>query len=81
MHDGSLSLNASSFARQQAFFLAFDTGLRPIVGQQRTVTPEAAGEAAVLRRIDLLVARPDAGDCDLVVKGVPSRFRRRTPGS
>jgi YVTN family beta-propeller protein len=51
----------------EAFMLAFDSNLAPIVGQQVTLTasnPSAAGP-----RIDLLTARANAGECDLVAKG------------
>jgi hypothetical protein len=55
--------------RQQvaAFLLAFDSNLAPIVGQQ--ITLSAANAAAVSPRIDLLAARANAGECDLVAKG------------
>jgi DNA-binding beta-propeller fold protein YncE len=49
------------------FMLAFDSNLAPIVGQQVTLT--GASGAEVGARIDLLVARADAGECDLVAKG------------
>jgi len=52
----------------EAFVLAFDSNLAPIVGQQATVTsinfPSQSG------RLDLLVDRAAAGECDLVVKAV-----------
>lgn len=51
----------------EAFFLAFDSNMAPIVGQQITLT--AALAAQVNPRIDLLVARADAGECELVAKG------------
>ncbi len=52
----------------EAFQLAFDSNVAPIVGQQITLT---SGNAAVAGpRIDLLAARADAGECDLVAKGV-----------
>jgi hypothetical protein len=54
----------------EAFLLAFDTGLRPAVGQQVSATPSTFNDTAVVNRINLLVARDEAGDCDLVVKGV-----------
>jgi DNA-binding beta-propeller fold protein YncE len=54
----------------EAFLLAFDTGLRPAVGQQVTATPSTFNDANVVGRISLLIGRDDAGDCDLVVKGV-----------
>jgi len=53
----------------EAFLLAFDTGLKPAVGQQVSLTPATVNDAAVNARIDLLIARDEAGDCDLVVKG------------
>jgi DNA-binding beta-propeller fold protein YncE len=49
------------------FQLAFDSNLAPIVGQQTTLTRDNG--AAVGARIDLLIDRARAGECDLVVKG------------
>jgi hypothetical protein len=46
---------------------AFDSNLTPIVGQQVTLTD--TNGATVGPRIDLLIARATAGDCDLIVKG------------
>jgi DNA-binding beta-propeller fold protein YncE len=51
----------------EQFMLASDTNLAPIVGQQVTVT--AANRPVASARVDLLMARADAGECDLVVKG------------
>ncbi len=51
----------------EAFMLAFDSNLAPIVGQQTTLT--SANGATVGPRIDLLIARAAANECDLVVKG------------
>jgi hypothetical protein len=51
----------------EAFILAFDSSLRPIVGQQITLTGSNA--ATVGPRIDLMLQRDDAGDCEVVVKG------------
>jgi DNA-binding beta-propeller fold protein YncE len=48
------------------FLMAFDSNLKPIVGQQTTLTQATSG--AVGARIALLVSRADAGDCDLVAK-------------
>ena len=50
----------------EAFLLAFDSNLAPIVGQQVTLTRQNA--AAVGPRLDLLIARADADECDLVAK-------------
>jgi YVTN family beta-propeller protein len=51
----------------EQFVLAIDSNLRPIVGQQITLTDTNA--ATVNARINLLINRAAAGDCDLVVKG------------
>src|SRR5262249_15628888 len=51
----------------EAFLLAFDSNLAPIVGQQ--VTLSAANGAVTHPRIQLLRERADTGECDLVVKG------------
>jgi hypothetical protein len=51
----------------EQFLLAFDSNLAPIVGQQ--ITLDATNGGVVGPRIDLLVARAAAGECDLVVKG------------
>lgn len=51
----------------EAFLLAFDSNMQPIVGQQ--VTLSAATAVAVSPRIALLMARAEAGDCELVAKG------------
>lgn len=60
----------------EAFLLAFDSNLKPIVGQQITLTQSSA--ATVGPRIDLLEARAAAGECDLVatalVRGQPTGF-------
>jgi YVTN family beta-propeller protein len=54
-------------AQVEAFMLAFDSNLAPIVGQQITLTN---GNAAVVgARISLLLARAAVGECEVVVKG------------
>jgi len=50
-----------------AFMMAFDSNLAPIVGQQ--ITRTSANGATVDPRITLLVQRADAGECDLIAKG------------
>ena len=50
----------------EQFLLASDTNHAPIVGQQITLTEDNAGSVAA--RIDLLLARADAGDCELIAK-------------
>ncbi|MEW6271802.1 MAG: hypothetical protein AB1689_21170 [Thermodesulfobacteriota bacterium] len=54
----------------EQFLLAFDTGLKPAVGQQVSLTAADVNDAAVLARLQLLVERDEAGDCDLTGKGV-----------
>ncbi|HEX2642742.1 MAG TPA: hypothetical protein VHU81_07100, partial [Thermoanaerobaculia bacterium] len=49
------------------FLFAFDSNLAPVVGQQTTLTK--TNGAVVGGRIDLLIGRAGAGECDLVVKG------------
>jgi hypothetical protein len=49
-----------------AFLHAFDSNLAPIVGQQATLS--GVGDTAAELRVDLLIARADAGECDLVAK-------------
>jgi DNA-binding beta-propeller fold protein YncE len=51
----------------EAFLLAFDSNLAPIVGQQTTLTKD--NTTVVGPRIDLLIDRARAGECDLVAKG------------
>jgi DNA-binding beta-propeller fold protein YncE len=50
----------------ESFVFAFDSNLAPVVGQQVTLTRDDAAVAGP--RIDLLAARADAGECDLVAK-------------
>jgi len=51
----------------ESFVLAFDSNFAPIVGQQITLTSTNAATADP--RIDLLLQRAAAGECDVVVKG------------
>jgi DNA-binding beta-propeller fold protein YncE len=50
----------------EQFLLAFDSNLKPIVGQQ--VTLRSTNQAAAGPRINLLLARADAEDCEVVAK-------------
>ena len=79
LHDGSIDtirrfLGASVFTltnqeqnQLERFMLVFDSNLFPIVGQQITLT--ATSPAAVGTRIDLMLARDDLNECEVVVKG------------
>lgn len=51
----------------EAFLLAYDSNLAPVVGQQVTLTKTNGAVAGP--RIALLIARANAGECDLTVKG------------
>ncbi|HLJ47414.1 MAG TPA: hypothetical protein VKU01_15465 [Bryobacteraceae bacterium] len=67
---GGIPANAAGqkIRRQlEAFLLAFDSNLAPIVGQQITLS-QTNGDAAG-PRVDLFESRALAGECDLVVKG------------
>jgi DNA-binding beta-propeller fold protein YncE len=82
LHDGSaptlkIFLQAAVFQLTntqendlEQFMFAFDTGHKPAVGQQVTAAPSNWNAAATIARIDLLIGRDDAGQCELVVKGV-----------
>ena len=48
----------------EQYLLVFDSNLFPIVGQQITLTADNSNE--VSSRIDLMVARASAGECDLI---------------
>jgi hypothetical protein len=89
LHDGSVSslddfFKASAFQfpnqtaidNMVAFMLAFDTGLAPAVGQQVTATATTFTDMTVVGHITLLLGRADAGDCDLVAKGVAAGVAR-----
>jgi DNA-binding beta-propeller fold protein YncE len=49
------------------FLISLDTGLAPAVGQQVTIGASPSSDR--LKRLDLLVGRDAAGDCDLVFSG------------
>ncbi len=51
-----------------AYLLSFDTGLAPAVGAQVTFNG-GPGDAARVARMDTLIIRQPAGDCDLVAHG------------
>ena len=72
-HDGSVGFYNGNPEIEQ-YLLAFETRLAPIVGQQ--VTIDAGNSAARAARVDLMVARAAAGDCDLTVKGVQNEQAR-----
>ena len=86
LHDGSVdtifrfhsanafSIGAPEAANLEQFMLAFDSNLKPIVGQQVTLTSTNA--AAAGPRINLMIAQAAAGACELTVKGVLAGVQR-----
>ncbi len=58
----------------EAFMMAFDTNFAPIIGQQ--VTRSSTSLPDVDASIDLLVQRANAGEADIVVKGIVSSEAR-----
>jgi MYXO-CTERM domain-containing protein len=79
------SLDVLERKNMEAFLMAFDSDLAPIVGQQITLTDQSS--AQVDNRVDLLIARSatpftvplqgEATECDLVVSGVVNGEARR----
>ena len=49
----------------------------PAVGRQETVTAANKNNGAVITTINTLIAQAEAGNCDVIVKGVARRRRRR----
>jgi YVTN family beta-propeller protein len=86
LHDGSVDtifrfhgatvfdLNVSERQNMEQFMLAFDSNLAPIVGQQITLTNGNA--ATVGPRIDLMIARAVANECEVVAKANVGGFQR-----
>jgi hypothetical protein len=86
LHDGSVDTmerfhRATVFSNTQVqaqqleqFMFEMDSNLKPIVGQQITLT--STNSATVGPRINLLLARDTAGDCDLTVKGTIAGLQR-----
>lgn len=65
-----LGIDPAGFAARRAlasFLLAYDSNLRPIVGQQLTLDASSAPSGSA--RLELLRQRAEAGDCDLIAKG------------
>jgi DNA-binding beta-propeller fold protein YncE len=79
LHDGSIdtvfrflsatvfnTINDTQQRNLEAFALAFDSNLAPVVGQQ--ITLSATNAALVTTRLNLLIARAAANECDLTAK-------------
>lgn len=66
----SLTSTPEATMRKQMiqFMFAFDSNLKPVVGQQVTLNQANAGDSDVINRIDLLIGQALAGNADLIVK-------------
>jgi hypothetical protein len=67
LSSGTGVCHASGFddrADMEAFLLAFDSNLKPVVGQQVTLGADASAHARA--RLALLIAQAEQGSCDLV---------------
>ncbi|HYP27805.1 MAG TPA: hypothetical protein VE262_13900 [Blastocatellia bacterium] len=60
----------------EAFLLAFDSGVAPAVGLQVTVRGDNKASSVTGERIELLMRQADAGNCDLIAKGLYRGERR-----
>ncbi|HKG21402.1 MAG TPA: hypothetical protein VKC34_05850, partial [Blastocatellia bacterium] len=60
----------------EAFLLAFDSGIAPAVGSQLTLRGDNKAAPATGERLNLLMQQAEAGNCDLVVKGIYQGERR-----
>jgi len=82
LHDGSVaSVNdflsspvfnfPSSTVRRnvEAFVVSLETGLKPAVGQQVSLTATSVGDGPTLARLQLLLDQADLGNCDVIGKG------------
>jgi DNA-binding beta-propeller fold protein YncE len=67
VYQGTSAEQAQKRRALAEYVLGFPSNLRPIVGQQ--ITFDGSNEGVIGPRIDLLIARALAGDCELVVKG------------
>jgi DNA-binding beta-propeller fold protein YncE len=71
---GGIPLTPEGLAERkalEAFMLVFDSNLKPVVGQQ--VTLSGANHGSAKARLALLVSRADRGECELVARGIGAR--------
>ncbi len=54
----------------EAYLLSLDTGLKPVVGQQLTISVSNRAQPDVARRLQLFLEQAERGNADLVVQGV-----------
>jgi YVTN family beta-propeller protein len=67
---GTASVADNNRRDVQAFLLAFDTGLAPAVGAQVTFDGSNNNNVSLTARMDTLTAQSDAGNCDVIAKGL-----------
>ncbi len=67
-------LNDTERRNMESLMFAFDSNHRPIVGQQATLSDTSGVDADA--RVDLILDRSDAGECDVVVKGTVAGEKR-----
>lgn len=71
IHDGSLGIFVGT---AMDFVMAIETDLFPVVGQQLTLRHEVSPDA--MSRLQLLLSRRAAGDCDLMAAATLDGFER-----
>jgi hypothetical protein len=54
----------------EEFLVSFDSGIAPAVGLQITVNGQNKSFPSTLERINLMIAQAEAGNCELIVKGI-----------
>jgi hypothetical protein len=59
-------------ADMEAFLLAFDSNLKPVVGQQVTIGLDSGAQTRA--RLQLLIAQAERGNCDLVARAGAASF-------
>lgn len=60
----------------EEFLVSFDSGVAPAVGLQVTVNGQNKSWPTTLERINLLIAQAEAGNCELIVRGIYKGARR-----
>jgi hypothetical protein len=71
------SMGIDDKADMEDFVFAFESNMKPVVGQQVTVRENAG--ALVLARLQLLIAQAEHGACDLVAHSEDSGFTYTAP--
>lgn len=66
---GVFNLTPVQESQVEAFMNASDPGVKPVVGQQVSVTAANRNDADIIARITLMTDQADAGNCEVIVKG------------